>query len=526
MKKLLAMLLALVMVLSMVACGAKEEPVVEAPTNDSSVVEEKPVEEAPVEEVKESRTLILGQPEAPTSLNAHAVTGNYVLQVGHLYNGFLTAYNDVYGGPIQPAVAESWDYVSATEIIFHLREDVYWHNGRQLTADDVVFTFDWVMNPDNASIRLANYKGKLDVGSVTKVDDFTVKFSLLTPDPCLLEMLACCPLVAEDTVGTLDTAPIGCGPFKFVKWEEGQHIEFETFDQYWDRGTIQYDKLILRTFADYNALMASFLADEIDIMLFLNTTDIATIEAMGGKYYAVTNPDACNYMASTVSDEVLSNPKVREAIKYAIDKQELIDLLLFGNGEAISQPIPTSNEYYNPALDWERDVERAKQALIDAGYPDGVDVEIMCPTARQATATILKEQLEEVGFRISINVQENTPMFEIWNAGNAQLVLAGFAYNIDPSLRSSPIASDYSTVWSRFQYVDAEYNELYGKCLSETDVETRKAIFTRMFEKMIDEAGYYMLYSSTSNCAVKSNIEGVIYRNSGASDFTQITFND
>jgi len=261
-------------------------------------------------------------------------------------------------------------------------------------------------------------------------------------------------------------------------------------------------------------------------MLFLNTTDIATIEAMGGKYYAVTTPDACNYMASTVSHPVLANPKVREAIKYAIDKQELIDLLLFGNGVPISQPIPTTNEYYNPDLDWDRDVERAKQALIDAGYPDGVELEIMSPTARQATATILKEQLEEVGFRITINVQENTPMFEIWNAGNAQLVLAGFAFNIDPSLRSNPIASQYSTVWTRFQYDDAEYNELYGQCLNETDVETRKEIFTRMFEKMIDEAGYFMLYSSTSNCGVKSNIEGVIYRNSGASDFTKITFND
>lgn len=531
MKKLLAMLLALIMVLSMVACGAKETP--DAPAADADKpAADKPADapadkpaDAPAEDA-EPRTLTIGWEVDPGSLNAHAQSANVVLQVGHIVHGMLTSLNDENGGAIQPAIAASWEYISSTELILHLREDVYWHNGRQLVADDIVFTFDWVLDEANASVRRNNFAGKVE--SVTADDEFTVRMKLSTPDPALLELLAYLPLVAEDTVDTLDTAPIGCGPFKFVSWDQGQQINFETFDQWYNAGSIQFDYLVMRTFQDYNAAMAAFLAGEVDILNGVKTTDIAAIEARGDQFHVESIADTGNYVSCNTMGAPLDNPKVREAVKYAIDKEELIYLLLAGVGEAVSQPYPTTSEYYNPDLDWEYDLERAKQALIDAGYPNGCELTILVPNtqARVDLATVLKEQLEKAGFIVTVDVQESATMFEMWKTAYGQLAIGGFGYYADPSFRSTFINSEQNNNWTRYGFDNAEYNELARNGMASTDKAERQDIYTRMWELGIDEAGFFMLYSSTSNAGVKNNIEGLVYRGQGNSDFTKITFND
>jgi peptide/nickel transport system substrate-binding protein len=173
-----------------------------------------------------SKTLVVSMDAEPSTLNAHANSAAYVLQIGHLVNGFLTSLNPVDSAVILPNIAQSWEYLSDTKIKFTLRQDVYFHNGRQLTADDIVFTFDWTLNKDNASIRWSSFAGKVE--KVEKVGNFEVLMTLTTPYPALLELLTYLPIISEDTVETLDTAPIGCGPFKFVRWDRDQQIVFES----------------------------------------------------------------------------------------------------------------------------------------------------------------------------------------------------------------------------------------------------------------------------------------------------------
>ena len=524
MKKLIALVLALIMVLSMVACGAKTEEPAAPAAPDASAADsptETPKEEAP-ETPDEPRTLTIGWEKSPATLNAHANTENVVLQVGHLVHGFLTSLNNENGGPIQPAVAESWEYKSNTELVLHIRDDVYWHNGRQLTVEDIIYTFDWVKDEANGSSRRAQF---LVIDKAEKTGDWEVTLTLANPDPSLLELMSYLCLVAEDTVDTLADAPIGCGPFKFVSWDEGQQINFEVFDKFYNAGTIQFDKLVMRTFGDYNAAMTAFFAGEVDVLCGVKGTDVAAVESRPG-FYVQSIADTGNYVSCNTAQEKLANPKVREAIKYAIDKQEMIDILVAGVGEPVSQVLPTSNAFYNKELDWEVDRERAKQALIDAGYPDGLDIEILVPNtqARVDLATVLKEQLDQVGFNTTVNIQENATMFEIWNAGNAELAIGGFGFYADPSFRTTFLSSTINGAWKRYGFDDAEYNELLDQGKKSTDTAERKEIYSRVFQKAIDEAGFFMLFASTSNAAVKDNIEGLIFRGSGNSDFTQITF--
>lgn len=469
------------------------------------------------------RVLVLGMQGEPATLNSHSNAENIVLQMGHLYAGFLTSLHEENGGPIQPSVAKSWKFLTSTDIEFQLRDDVYFHNGRNLTADDIVFTFQWTLNPDNGSIRRSNFA--TSYGSIEKTGKYSFILHLKNPDPSLFELLAYLPIVAKDTVATLSTDnPIGCGPFKVESWNHGQQVNFVTFDQYWDRESIQYAKLVVRCFQDYNATVTALFADDIDIMLFLNTTDISAIQARGFKTQSVS--DTGNYVACNVLNEKLSNPKVREAIKYSIDKQELIELLQGGVGDPVSQMYAPTSAFYNKSLDWETNLVRAKQALVDAGYPNGLDVEILTSNVsfRVNLSTILKEQLERAGFRVKVNVQENATMMSIWNSGGAELAIGAFGFYADPSFRTMFVSSTANNNWRRYGYNNDEYNNLYVKGMSSTDVAERFAIYSRMSEKYIDEAGFFMLLTSTSNCASKNNISGLVYRGSGNSDFTRIIF--
>ena len=469
------------------------------------------------------KRLVVGLDSEPITLNAHANSEAKALQIGHLTTCFLTTLNDINGGPVQPGVATSWEFVSPTEVLFHLRDDVKFHNGRQLTADDIVFTINWTQNVDNGSIHRNK---SLLIDRAEKSDEYAVKVHLKSPYPPLIELLAYLPVVAEDTIDTLDTAPVGCGPFKFVRWDRDQQILFETNKEYYG-GPIAFDELVLRVFQDYNAEMTAFLAGEVDIFQFLSSVDIPTIEARSDQFYVQSIDDYGYYLSTNTKKEVLANSKVREAIKYALDKETLVNLLVAGSGTPVSQLVVRTNPYYNDSLDWERDVERARQALIDAGHPDGLDLKISSAdqVVNRDIGVVLKEQLEEVGFRIDTEVHDSGSFFAGFNEGKYELATGGFGFYADPGLRTTFILGT-TTVWKRYGYQNAEYDELYAQGLAETDPEARKAIYTQMGRKAIDEAGFFMLFSSTGNAAVKNSVRGLIYRSSGNSDFTKITFDE
>lgn len=470
-----------------------------------------------------AKTLVVGLDSEPITLNAHANSESKVLQMGHLYSCFLTSLSDTNGGPIESGVAESWEYVSPTEILFHLREDVYFHNGRQLTADDIVYTFDWTLNPENGSIRLNNFA---QVASVEKAGDFAVTIHLKTPYPPLLELLAYLPIIAEDTVETLDTNPVGCGPFKFVRWDKDQQIVFETNEEYYG-GPIAFDELILRVFQDYNAEMTAFLAGEVDIFQWLSSVDIPTIASRPDQFHVESIDDYAYYLSANTQVEALANPKVREAIKYAIDKETLVNLLVSGQGTPVSQVVATTNPFYSAELDWEPDLDRARQALIDAGYPDGLDLKISSAdqVVNRDMGTVLKEQLEAAGFRIEVEVVESGAFFEMFNAGNAQLATGGFGFYADPAFRSTFLLGSNPN-WKRYGFQNPEYDALYEQGLVVTDPEERKAIYRDLWDMAIEDAGFLMLFSSTGNAAVKNSVHGLVYRSSGNSDFTRVTLDN
>lgn len=465
-------------------------------------------------------TLVISMAQEPTTVNFHASGFVTTQQTAHLCAGYLLKI--AADGSVAPYIAESWEYASDTELVMKLREDVYWHNGRLLTADDVVFTFEWMMNQDNGSVYFSNFNGKVE--KVEKTGDFEVKFTLVAPYPPFLELLAWnCPLVAEDIMDTLDTNPIGCGPFKFISWDHNQQINYEVFDQYFDRDKIAYDKLTLRCFQDSNAQMTAFLAGEVDFVN-VDANDVDMIAAKE-EYKIQSTQNNIWFIGCNSSVGVFANEKVRQAAKYAIDKDEIIEIAMNGQGIPVSQFVLPGTTYYDESLDWTQDLEKAKQLLAEAGYPNG-GCEFTLTGSNDATTrnvmTVLQYQFEAAGFKVNLNCADAGEWWEKYTKGELEMAVNSYGVYNDPAFRTTYLLTTGSAV--RFGYHNDEYDELYAKGLVERDEEARKAIYSRMFEIAIDDAGFFNLFAPETFCGVKSEIEGLEFHDNGNSDFTGVTF--
>jgi peptide/nickel transport system substrate-binding protein len=255
--------------------------------------------------------------------------------------------------------------------------------------------------------------------------------------------------------------------------------------------------------------------------------DVPTIKARSKDFYVQSIDDYGYYLSCNTAVKALKNQKVRDAIKYAIDKKSAVDLVLKGKGTPVSQLVAATNAYYSKSLDWEFDLNKAKQSLIDAGYPNGLQLTLSTQNTLvlRDLATVMKEQLEAAGFIIKLNVVESPALFALWNAGEAELALGGFGFYNDPSYRSIFLLSSSPTS-KRYGYNNPRYDALYKEGLTTTDPDKRKEVYEKLYKLAIDDAGFFMIFSSTSYCAVANRVEGLVYRTSGNSDFTHITLKD
>lgn len=278
----------------------------------------------------------------------------------------------------RPHVAKSWDTSSdGLTWTFHLRDDVYWHDGVKLTAADVKFTFDKMLDPSIASANGANFRL---VKSVNVVDDYTVQIVLSNPWAALPTFLATRFLVApkhllegkdiaHDTAFN-KTMPIGTGPFKMVKNDVGNYIELAANPNYFG-GTPKVDRVFLKILPDANAQIAQLRTGELDfialeapqIPALKNVPHIRIKSGTKSRWYAFHVND---------TDPLFLDVRVRQAISYAIDRQLIIDTVLLGYGKPATGPIiPALKPYYTSDVKtYPYDPAKARALLKEAGWTD------------------------------------------------------------------------------------------------------------------------------------------------------------
>jgi peptide/nickel transport system substrate-binding protein len=329
-----------------------------------------------------------------------------------------------------PDLAESWSAGDGAKVwTFKLRQNVRFHHGREVTAEDVVATFTTLLDPKTAS----PYRG--EVGPIDKVealDKSTVRFTMKSPFS-VFPAIAAVPnarIVAREGLAdmkALAAREFGSGPFKLKEFVPGDRVVVERFTDYFRKGEPYLDGVTMRVFPDPATELTAFKSKEIDLIsgltpdLFSQVATLSGAEALavaGGTFAAVTLP----------SDKPPFNDnRVREALKLCVDRKLMLAAIHNGQGElGVDHPVSSAYAAYSPLPPRRPDLENARQLMKDAGLASGVTVKLYAansPPIRERIAVVLKEMARPAGFNIDVEVMAyDRYLAQVWNKGAMYVV--------------------------------------------------------------------------------------------------------
>ncbi|MCR8969878.1 ABC transporter substrate-binding protein [Facklamia sp. 7083-14-GEN3] len=352
-----------------------------------------------------------------------------------IYEG-LVKINDE--GKAEPSLAESFEQPDETTYVFKLKQGVKFHNGEELKASDVVFSLKRAIEAPNVK----HLFDTIDIDSVKAIDDYTVEFKQTEPFSGILAAL-CHPgayIVNEKAVNEAgnDYArnPVGTNAVKFVKWTKADSVEMERFDDYHGEKT-EYKNLIFRVIPEPSNRVIELESGGVDIAYDISAIDLEKIEDNEKLQLLKSFDYGTTYLGFNIAKEPFNDPKVREAISYAIDIDSIVKAVFKGLGQTATGVMSPTLAYsisdeYEPRA---RDIEKAKELLEEAGYPDGFETSISTNENKDRIdmATAMKEQLSEVGIDVSINVLEWSAFNELIKNGKHDMFeIAWTADSPDP----------------------------------------------------------------------------------------------
>ncbi len=345
--------------------------------------------------------------------------------IRNLYDGLVTRDGDM---KVVPEIAESFVQVSPTVYDFKIRSGIKFHDGSEMTAEDVKFTLDRItvegaMGDGQTSPR----QGLMGpVASVEVVDGNTVRINLKEPWPILPAMLPNQQIVSKAFVekagaAGIATAENGTGPFKLVEWRKGDSIIMERFDDYYGGATdiapvgkACVDRVIFKVIPESASRVAALLAGDVDIINELPAFSIEQVKSNPNTDVMTVNGTRSFFIAMNMQGEIFDDPKVRQAAAYAIDKDLLIEKILAGNAVSISGILSPDAFGSSELPAYSYDPEKAKALLAEAGFPDGIDVTMDVEGAFKDTAEAVASLLTKAGIRTTVAVGEGAQLTEKW----------------------------------------------------------------------------------------------------------------
>jgi ABC-type transport system substrate-binding protein len=458
----------LLLLVFLAACSQAEPTAVEAPAEEAAVAEEPTAEEEMAEEPaaeeemaeetgpKQGGTLNVAFQNEWAGLDPHTVSSYSSYQILNNVLDGLTFYDDDLN--LIPWLAESWEQSEdGLTWTFHLREGVMFSNGREMTAADVKWSFERLIDPatgaGNAG-RVGPPETQIEV-----IDDYTV--AITHPEPFI-------DPIPDDTVretalrgGEVDWV-LAIAPQNFDSLQEDPDIVVDTAPQ------LSYD-----------------------------------------------------YLGINLTREPFTDVRVRQAIAYAMDREQLCDAGFFGLCDTLYEPVGGGSPWNFDYRPYERDVEKAKELLAEAGYPDGFEMELLPTTQYGETvraAQVLQQQLAEIGIEASINAPEWSEWLELEGNFNYDAYICNWNGLIDAD-QYYYLQHRTDQVFNFTGYSNPEFDELVEQGRSISDFDERYGIYEQANKILVDDAPYVYMYNKQEIRAYAPEVKGFVVRPDQANNF-------
>ncbi len=516
MKKLIAFLLAAAMAMSLGACGNGTTDAGSSSNGGGT---------ASTGEGGFKDTVIWGQGADVTSLDPHQGKETPAVTVSCQIFDTLTVIDSA-TGEVKPQIAESWEQVDDTTYVFKLRQDVKFHDGSALKAEDVKFSLERAINSASVSYIVDFIK------EVNIKDDYTVEIILHAPYAPALRNLAVPfaaivpkAVVEKDEEG-FKMNPIGSGPYKFVEWKQSDHIKMQANPDYMD-GKPETENLIMKVIPENSQRLIALETGEIDLAYDLLPNDLKKI-GESGNLQAIEAPGlTCSYLSMNMKKAPFDNPKVREAINYAIDRKMIVDTILSGSGEPADAIIAPAVFGYHSTGVYEYNPEKAKELLKEAGFENGLSTSIWVndSQARIEICQAIQAMFLESGIDCKIEVMEFGSLIQKCTAGEHEMGLFGWTtstQDADYTYYSLEHSSMQGASGNRSFLDDPEVDALVEAGRTTTDAEKRKEIYKDLAIKLAEINNNAPIYYSTINVGATKNVQGFVIDPVGYHDLSHV----
>lgn len=480
-----------------------------------------PASAAAATQPKRGGTLFAAQEVDPVSLDPHTNANFSALQgYEHIYES-LTGYDEKTN--VVPALAERWDVSNGGKTYtFHLRANVKFHNGQTMTAEDVKYSVDRVLDPKTA----APYRSWFaTVQEVKIVDPLTIQVNLKEPYPGLLGSFAGMRASGIMPKGLADREnlkikAVGTGPFRLVEYVPQDHISYARHVDYWDKGLPYLDGMTFKILAEENVRLAALRAGQVQYAAITAQGEAQLKGAPG--ITVLRGPNAFVALhAINVYRKPLNDWRVRKAMRMAIDTNEVIQKAAFG-AAVPSGPVPTG--YGDWALDpktlpyLKPDIEGAKKLLAEAGYPNGgVKVEIKASPQYPefvASSLVAQDSLKKIGVDVQLVQMEWGAYLKdvdrVLSSGGREggdIFASALTFRPDPDGFISPYFHSGGPL-NQGGYKNAKLDRLMDQARSIVNHDQRKSLYREIQRTLLDEAPFWWWYVKFNVEAISAKVQG------------------
>jgi peptide/nickel transport system substrate-binding protein len=447
-----------------------------------------------------------------TSLNqlypAKATIGEEYIYNVLVFSGLVRITEDL---KFQGELAERWQASDDLKTwTFYLRKGVKFHHGKELTAEDVITTFKLIADPATGS----SARTHMDlVESFEALDKHTVRFKLKIPYAGFAELMVerQLKIIPSDRLDKLATEPSGTGPFKFKSFTPGDKLELVKNPDYFEKGQPKLDAIVFRIMPENAARVAAIKAGSVDLVWNLPLESVDELKGNTGLTVDSVPTSTWDGIVMNNKTKPFDDVRVRRAVLLALDKAQLAQFAVFGQGAPTHSPISPQHPYFNKQLSLKPDVPQAKKLLAEAGYPNGFPIQLHVPVGRptrERMGIAVQHMLKQVGIQVDV-VRMPYNRFQTEVSGKAPFYMDG--YFTRPTVDTSTYPWYHSTgSWNTrmWHFSSKRIDELLDKARGTKDEKELAKLYQTFQQYAVEDVPGVIAYVMNFANAYRKNVKG------------------